>query len=448
MPTEGGRRSLTLVYVWGVIILGIGVFALTVLNYEPLGIRFTQSWDGILAFFALGVFLQLAQHRLAVGPATGSIAFIVYLGSLLVFGPAIGAIVTASSYASASLLERKQPLRIAFNVAQHVLAVVGGFIVYASLAGEVPIPSMEESVVPFAGLVMTFFTINSTAVSAVVALSEQRRFGEVWIRNTWSWAGYDLVASMLALGIAWLYLRLGVGGMAIVVLPILFLRHAYLINTQLQARNRELLELMVKAIEARDPYTSGHSERVAQIARILAQEMGLSLSEMDKIETAALLHDVGKIYEEFAPILRKETKLTADERRTMESHPVKSAQLVATISNLRGYVEKCVRHHHENFDGSGYPSGLAGDQIPIGARIILVADTADAMTTDRPYRRALSYTQLLIELEKYSGKQFDPAVVSAFKKSSTIRRLLVGLQQPSGLADESRGQRVAGLVEQ
>ncbi len=385
-------------------------------------------WDGVLAFFVLGVVLQLSQHKLAIGSATGSIAFIVYMGAVLVFGPALGAAITGASFGTAWLLRKKPALKIAFNVSQHILAVLAGFGVYKALGGQAPPPSLDRSVIPFLGLVVGFFTINSTAVSVVVALSERRRFMEVWIKNTWSWLGYDLVASMLALGIAWLYVKSGILGIALVVAPILFLRHVYLVNTQLQATNRELLELMVKAIEARDPYTSGHSQRVADIARILAHEMGLHLREIDKIETAALLHDVGKIYEEFAPILCKEGKLTEEERRIMESHPVRSAELVATISNLRGYVEKCIRHHHENFDGSGYPSGLSGDQIPVGARIILVADTADAMTTDRPYRRALSYERVLDELEKYSGKQFDPTVVAAFKRNAAIRRLLQGVQ--------------------
>lgn len=441
------RRIVTLAYVWAIIALGAGAFVVTVLSDRTFGARFTDMWDGTVAFFVLGVFLQLAEHRLSVGPATGSIAFMVYLASLLVFGPALGATVTAFSYATAWVLERKPLLRIAFNVGQHVLALVGGFVVYASLGGEVPLRSMQESLVPFAALVITFFTINSTAVSAVVALSEHRRFAEVWLRNTWSWVGYDLVASALALGIASLYLRLGVGGMVIVVLPVMFLRHAYFVNTRLQATNRELLDLMVKAIEARDPYTSGHSQRVAQIARLLAEEIGLSLSETDKIETAALLHDVGKIYEEFAPILRKQGKLTAEERRVMESHPAKSAELVGTISSLKGYVEKCVRHHHENFDGSGYPSGLAGDQIPIGARIILVADTTDAMSTDRPYRKALSYDQVVNELERYAGRQFDPRLVSAFKRSATIRSFILSVQQRLGQLDCGSEKRAAQLVQ-
>jgi putative nucleotidyltransferase with HDIG domain len=379
---------------------------------------------GIGMFLALGLLLQFAEHRLSVGPASGSIAFIVYLGSALVFGTTWGAAVTGVTLGLAQVLAKKRLLRIAFNVAQLVLAVVVATTVYTWLGGTVPPAWTAPPLLAFAGMVVVFITINSTAVSGVIALSESRPFDEVWLRNTWSWVGYDLVASTLALGIALLYQRYGVTGIAIVVVPILFLRHAYLVNVQLQATNRELLDLMVKAIEARDPYTSGHSQRVSQLARTLAMELGIHLLEADNIATAALLHDVGKIYEEFAPILRKEGRLTPEERAIMDSHPVRSAELVSTISSLRGYVEKCVRHHHENFDGSGYPDGIAGDAIPIGARIVLVADTTDAMTTDRPYRKALTYDRVVAELDRFAGKQFDPRVVAAFKRSVAVRRLV------------------------
>jgi len=108
----------------------------------------------------------------------------------------------------------------------------------------------------------------------------------------------------------------------------------------------------------------------------------------------------------------------------MESHVERSAELVRTISNLRGPVERFVRHHHERPDGSGYPDGLAGDDVPIGARIIMIADTTDAITTDRPYRKAQPYEKVVEELTKYAGQQFDPWLVSEFVKSTAIRRLV------------------------
>jgi len=419
-----GRSRLVSVYVWAVVLLASLGLAWSIRFDAALPRPELNTVIGAAAFIVLGLLLQLAEHRLTVGAAGGSVAFIVYLGSALVFGRTWGAAITGVSLGVAQFLARKPGYRIAFNVSQHVVAVLVAAAFYDSLGGLTPPRELGASLLPFAGMVIAFFTINTTAVSAAVSLSEGQRFDEVWLRNTGSLAGYDLVASALALGVAWLYQRSGISGIAIVVVPILFLRHAYLVNVQLEATNRELLELMVKAIEARDPYTSGHSQRVSQLARLLASEMGLHLREVDNISSAALLHDVGKIYEEFAPILRKDGKLTPEERQIMHSHPLRSAELVGTISSLRGYVHKCVRHHHENFDGSGYPDGIAGEEIPVGARIVLVADTTDAMTTDRPYRKALTYERVVDELEKFAGRQFDPRVVAAFKRSAAVRRLV------------------------
>jgi len=398
------------------------------------------SWIGLAAFVGLGLSLQFAELKLAVGTVHSSISFIIYIGSGLLFGPVWAALVTAVSVGGAQIAGRKPMLKIVFNIAQHVVAIVAGSAVYILLGGPVPPDSINDAVLPFTGLLLVFFAVNSVAVSAVVALSEGRPFKDVWIRNTWGMAVYDLVAGALALGIAWLYLELEVIGLALVVAPLLFLRHTYFVNLQLQATNRELLDLMVKAIEARDAYTSGHSQRVAELARTLAREVGLSFEQAEEISTAALLHDVGKIYDEFAPVLRKQGALSGDEKLLMRTHVDRSAELVGTISNLRGRIEKYVRHHHERFDGSGYPDGLTGPDIPIGARIIMIADTTDAMTTDRPYRSALTLDEVIVELRRCSGTQFDPALVESFCRSAAVRRVINTWRlKPPSLAKDVMG---------
>jgi putative nucleotidyltransferase with HDIG domain len=435
MPDHAALKPAVRAYVGAVVLLALGGFAL-VAFHDP---RFPGSASteavGLLTFLGVGFVLELAEHRLAIS-ASGSISFIVYIGGSLVFGPTWGGLITATCFTVAHALNKRPPLKIAFNVAQQTLGILMAAQVYIGLGGQIPPTSLDGSLVPFGAMVLAFFTINSLAVSAAVALSERRGLGEVWLRNTWSLAGYDLVASTLGLAIAVLYSsRYGLFGVAAVVTLILFLRHVYTVNLQLQAANREMLDVMVKSIEARDPYTSGHSQRVADLARLIARELGLGLREIDSISTAALLHDVGKIYEEFAPLLRKEQRLSSDEYSIIQTHPIRSAELVAAVSNLRGDVEKAVRHHHENFDGSGYPDRLSGDAIPIGARIIMVADTVDAMISHRPYRCALNYADVVPELQKYSGVQFDPEVVRAFLKSPAIRSLLDSARRSARIVD-------------
>jgi putative nucleotidyltransferase with HDIG domain len=204
--------------------------------------------------------------------------------------------------------------------------------------------------------------------------------------------------------------------------PLLGLRQLYKVTGDLEQTNRELLELMVAAIEARDPYTSGHSRRVADKARLIARAIGLREKEIERIAAAALLHDVGKIHEVFGPILSKPGRLTAEEQIIMRTHPVKSAELAGTVTQLRDVVP-LIRHHHENWDGTGYPDGLKADGIPLGSRIIMFADTIDAMTTDRPYRAALDAPAVRKELLRFRGTQFDPSICDALLRSSEYSKL-------------------------
>ena len=219
---------------------------------------------------------------------------------------------------------------------------------------------------------------------------------------------------------------LGFGSVALIGrgVSLIAVRHVYGLYRQLQESGQELLQLMVKAIEARDPYTSGHSVRVSRLSRTIAIELGLPAIQIEQIETAALLHDVGKIHEEFAPLLRKETRLDDAETALMQTHATRSAELVGIISKFRGSVQDSVRHHHERWDGRGYPDGVAGESIPIGARIILISDTIDAMTTDRPYRRRLALEVVVAELQKCKGTQFDPRIVDVTISSVAVRHLI------------------------
>ena len=191
---------------------------------------------------------------------------------------------------------------------------------------------------------------------------------------------------------------------------------ASLILAIAERTNEELLELMVKSIEARDPYTSGHSRRVQHYSMIVARAAGLAEKEVQTVGRAALLHDVGKIYEKYGPILRKPDRLNAEEWDTMQEHPVDGAELIATMTKLRELVAP-VRHHHENWDGTGYPDGLAGELIPQSARIIRFADTIDAMTTERPYRRTKSSEEVRAEIIRCRATQFDPQLVDRLLSS-------------------------------
>src|SRR2546423_6816518 len=280
-----------------------------------------------------------------------------------------------------------------------------GALVYSALGGSVSLERFAFLPLPFVCLVIVYFLVNHGSVALAVSLSSGVSVREAWGRIGKDALATDLLSSTLAVLLAFLYVKLQLLGLAILIFPLFLVRQLYQMNMQMQQELEEKLELMVKAMEARDPYTSGHSRRVSEYALAIARELGLSANDLDGIKRAALLHDVGKIYEEFAPLLRKEGKLTAEEMMTMRTHVIRSAQLVDTATRLRGPVEAMIKHHHENFDGTGYPEGLSGEDIPMGARIIMIADTIDAMTTDRPYRKAMSLSRAVEELEKRSEER-------------------------------------------
>ncbi len=172
------------------------------------------------------------------------------------------------------------------------------------------------------------------------------------------------------------------------------------------------IRAIVEAVDAKDPYTRGHSSRVVEYSLLIAEAIDSDKDKLKDIEVSAILHDVGKIG---IPdkILRKPGRLTFEEYAYMKRHPELGASIIEPIEKLRP-LQKNILYHHERFDGAGYPSGLRGEEIPLGARIICIADSFDAMTTDRPYRRKKSIHAALLEVKRNSSTQFDPTLVKIF----------------------------------
>lgn len=180
---------------------------------------------------------------------------------------------------------------------------------------------------------------------------------------------------------------------------------------ELESLSVGTIRALADALDAKCDYTAGHSLRVSRIAVLIGRQMGLPDDHLRDVELGGILHDIGKIGVPES-ILWKPDKLTDKEKEIMSKHPVKSAEI---IGELKGLIRarEYVKHHHEYYDGTGYPDGLSADAIPVGARIILVSDAYDAMTTDRPYRKAIGHERAVEEIQRKSGSQFDPEVVSA-----------------------------------
>jgi hypothetical protein len=265
---------------------------------------------------------------------------------------------------------------------------------------------------------LAYFLLNLVLVTAIVNLRRgvgYREFlGKAETANVW--------VNLLSLApLGWLMARMyelsGAGWWATLLfgLPLFTTRIAYQRFIQMREMFTQTIGALAEAVDKRDPYTSKHSQRVRLISVDIGRELRVSAAELEALEWGGLLHDVGKIGVPDS-VLLKQGKLTRDERITMNAHPVLGAQIISPVDRLAPELP-VIRHHHEWYNGSGYPDRLMGDEIPRLARILHVADAFEAMTADRPYRKALSKEQALGELRKFAGVQFDPECVDAFVKT-------------------------------
>lgn len=368
-----------------------------------------QDLTAAVFFAGFGVLAEALQYQRSSG-RSGTIGFLPFLAIAAIAPNGASVASVFAAMLLGELLSRRELLKAQFNIAQQVLAVALGVLAYLQLGGR-SLVGARVGLLPIAALFAVYMLTNKAVVTYVLALANRTSYARELARGFKGSLVNDVLALPLVLVIALAYARFGPIWTGIMALPMLGVRQLYKAVFDLERINEELLQLMVAAIEARDPYTSGHSQRVARYSRVIARVMGLSSRQVEQVGTAALLHDVGKIHEEFAPILRQPRRLTPAEFEVMQTHSTKGASLVAKVSHFKAIVP-AVRGHHERWCGRGYPDRLAGDAIPLGARIITIADTIDAMTTVRPYRPPRTMDEVRIEVERVSGVQFDPRICS------------------------------------
>ena len=417
--------------VFGFVVAGAATcfLALFVKSASTIGPR--GAW-GLSAFVGLGILSEALALDFRIGStkaAKSSISYIPLFAAGITFGAfwtvLAGAIIVGVSDMA---IRRRRAWVCLFNTSQYILALSAATAAYAALGGG-PFALRPLNVPAFFAMGTAYFSVNLGVVSIFLSVRNRQPLFAILGQATGPAGGnlwYDLLASPFAVLAAWLYNNLYIGGLTIAVLPLLLVRYTYLSTVQLRQINSDLLTVLVKAIETRDPYTSGHSVRVATLARIVAEDMGLPDRTVRRVERAALLHDIGKIEARYAAIISKPFDLSPAERALIKTHATKGADLLLSLSAFsEDEVIKGVRHHHERFDGTGYPDGLKGAEIPVAARIIMISDSVDAMLSDRPYRTALSDERVERELLTCSGTQFDPDIVSVVLSHDTLERARV-----------------------
>jgi putative nucleotidyltransferase with HDIG domain len=414
-------------------VIGVAAIYVALIDWSALTALGARDYAGLAVFVLLA---SLTQY-MAVDSGTGrrvrsSVSFLPLLALIVLFP--VSAVVVGLTVMW--LVNEVRPGRnwvgVAFNFAQTILAYGLAGEVFRFVRGLPPGVALGEDIesflavfFPFYAAAATFFALNMLLVSGYIAIRDRQSLKAIVAEAAGRGGGnffYDLLASPIALLAGYLYWKFHVAGLLGVVFPLLLIRYSYLSALQLERANRDLLRVLIKAIETRDPYTSGHSLRVSNLARMIAEDHGLSGRALANIETAALLHDIGKIDALYAEIISKESELTESERAVIRTHATKGADLLQSLTSLEKDVIVGVRHHHERYDGTGYPDGLEGKSIPLAARIIMICDAVDAMLSDRPYRNALPVHHVRDELTHCEGTQFDPDLVRTILRSNTLER--------------------------
>ncbi|WP_299431129.1 HD-GYP domain-containing protein [uncultured Meiothermus sp.] len=268
---------------------------------------------------------------------------------------------------------------------------------------------------------VAYFLVNTSSVTYVIHLASGASFRKIWYENSsWLWVSY-LVQAPVALLLAKAYqvpLIWGWGGFTVLFMMLLlyFSRYYWDEKVKLEESFDTTIEVLVSALDAKDPFTRLHSERVAAITNSIAQKMGLDEQDVKRITYAARIHDIGKVAIPDS-VLLKPGKLSAEEFALIRSHPTKGLEVLSPMRHrLSKDVQGVILHHHERWDGTGYPLGVRGDEIPTWARVISLADAYEAMTAGRAYSLAKSPEEALNEIIMFAGRQFDPQVVRLFEE--------------------------------
>lgn len=403
------------VYVWAVVAASLAALAASAVAHPPEITAEAATVVGLL--FVLSIAAQVLGVEVNGDGSRMSAVHIPHLTALLLVGPAAAAAMAGVGDLLWQVAgTRKSGERVAFNTADSVLSVVLAGEAYLLVGGPVGMDSLPfATALPalvLAGLV--FFLVNWGLVAGVIALANGKSLVRVVRSLVRPGMASDPALTPLVYVTAMLYLEWGLPGLSLALIPVLGIRAGHRIESRALRIGHDLLLVMVKTLEAQDLYTSGHSLRVADAAGQVARRLGLSDAEAEAVETAALLHDIGKVGADYVEILRQEGPLTDEQYELIREHPVRGVEILQEAASLDPRVLRYVRHHHERVDGDGYPDGLEGEEIPLGARIITVCDSVDAMMTARPYRDALPPYEVRRELRRCRGSQFDPSVVDAF----------------------------------
>jgi putative nucleotidyltransferase with HDIG domain len=371
----------------------------------------SEIWFPLLFFIIVSMLAEFIPVKLPAGGEI-TIAFPIDFVMILVYGPVLAMIVAVSSIIWEFFKKKDSRYKTLFNAAQYSLAAGLAGMVYLYTGGVTGEQNFINFIIPAILCALAYCIVNSFLVTVATSFISGMSITKVYRMNIKEVLPSYLAEAPMGFVMAIIYVQIGILGILLFFFPLLLARRSFELYTRMRKMYLDTIRTLAATIDAKDPYTHGHSERVSQMAVQLAKKTGFAETEIEYIEYAAILHDIGKIGIEDR-ILGKKDKLTDEEYEKIKEHPVIGAGIIESIEFLKK-CSKTVLHHHERFDGKGYPDGLTGEEIPKTARLLAIVDAYDAMSSDRPYRTKLSPQDILNELENETGKQFDPNMVKVF----------------------------------
>jgi HD domain len=409
--------------------------AAVLIAFGPLPSSGVFWWRDVAVLGLLLVICESTATRLQPGNLSWSANTTATLAAAVLVGPVGAALVGAC--AVFGLRRGLSGAQRAFNTGMYALTAYAAgrvFIAMGGPVGKLSATSFPNTIVPFALAALTHVIVNHGLLAGVLWLvrspdgSARRAYAGVNAKLLVSDLGYGAFGLLIAA----LWSVVGPFAPLLVLIPLFVARWAIAQFAEQQRAYEATVGALCQAVETKDFYTRGHSDRVSRGSVMIAREIGMRSERVEAIRYAGMLHDVGKLGVP-TRVLQKTGKLTEEEYAAIQLHPMRGLDIVREI----GFLDEAlagIMHHHERIDGRGYPMGLAGDEIPEFARVLAVADAFDSMTSTRSYRGARPVDEAIAELRKWSGTQFDPAFVDAFV--AAIRR--EGWQRPeaSGLAGD------------
>ncbi|WP_034601493.1 HD-GYP domain-containing protein [Clostridiisalibacter paucivorans] len=369
----------------------------------------------ILAIIAESFFITISS-TMAV-----SVGFAIGLASIIVAGPLTSALVSGMGFMLRipKIPERgyvhlfNTPIyKTLFNVSQSIIITGLSGLAYIKFGGVVGKESFKFSIVAVLMALLVDAALNTIIMTRLMSFLMGKSFIKMWLESIRGTLASSLAVGILGIIIALAYISYGIIAVVLFFGPLLLARYSFRLYIDMKNIYMDTIHVLANTMEAKDKYTSGHSSRVGEYAVMLAKKLELPDKKIEDIRIAAILHDIGKIGID-DNILKKPGKLTNYEYEIIQKHPLIGAEILSDVKFLK-QITDIIKSHHERYDGKGYPSKIKGKEIPLEACILSIADVYDAMTSDRPYRKALSKRIALQEIERNAGTQFDPELAHLF----------------------------------